>query len=203
MNQVFTEHLIGAQQSKYRPSEEEELKHFEEMKDVNPFSPHLNIEYHGKITLIPSKKTPKKYLLDLALGLEGLRKFFRQESLLVLGDWPTPWLYQENDHKAVQKALNYLKKRIDATFNGGFELKGKELIEFIPHLFWLIRCNASLPGFLMGYTQSDTVISLCKHGSLHIDSYSTNEFEKLRKYFSRRGFLKIRNCNSPVDFNQS
>ena len=108
---------------------------------------HLEVQnsnkWDGRSTLVSSKKIATDYLDEIGQVLTELTKRFGH--LLILGDWNTPWLYQKNDYPPVQMAIDYLSQRFDEKFNGGFKLDSNEITEFIPHLFWLTRCNASLP----------------------------------------------------------
>ncbi len=230
INQVFTEHLVKVQKAKYDMSSspykegdhtilhhtdkaviltkdqatqlnEADKEYFDTNKDISPFESELKNKWIGQTTLKSGKKNSKDYVHDLGESLEGLRIALHQKSLIILGDWTTPWLYQDNDYQLVKKALSFLRLKVDNTFNGGFELAGPDLIEFIPHLFWLARCNASLPEFMMAFTDSKTVITLCKYGILHLEFYSLEEQLKILEYFNKREFVEVKYCNDPVSFN--
>jgi hypothetical protein len=119
---------------------------------------------------------------------------------MILGLQNTPWLYQENEYLPVKNALDYLSQKIDKDFDGGFLLNGKAIIEFIPHLFWLVRCNASLPDFYISYPKSKTVVSICKYGVLHFDFYNHNEKIKILKLMSDLNFKELDNCYDQIEF---
>jgi len=117
-----------------------------------------------------------------------------------MGDWSTPWLYQENDYPPVLAATKYLNQKIDKKFNGGFELEARSISSFIPHLFWLTRCNASLPEFMMSFIKSKTVISLCKYGILHFEFYDSKERDEILTLFNKKNFKEVDRCNDPIKF---
>lgn len=229
INPIFTAHLLNYQDSKHNPRtslfkegqevflkydkkavcltkeqaatlNQEDLDYFNEHKDVDPFKTNAIYPFVSEKALVSSKKNKKVFLNDIGETLEALRSELQQKHLIVLGDWPTPWLQQNNDYAPVKVALNYLKTKILSSFTGGFQLKQKELIDFIPHLFWLTRCNASLPCFMMTFETSKTVFSLCKYGILHVDFYDKKEQEFILNFFSDRKFLEVEYCSDTIDF---
>ncbi len=85
-------------------------------------------------------------------------------------------------------------------FTGGFQIKQKEVIEFIPYLFWLMRCNASLPYFFFSFPKSKTVISIFKDGALHIECYSQTEKFEILKVLKDMEFKTTDDCQPVVEF---
>ena len=231
INQFYTEFLIGVQNARHKPDENEyvvgnkiildnsnkttvltkelveslineELKHFNDNRDKSPFKSKLELNFIESRLLISSQKDSKNYLSEIALSLEKLRSELNEDYLLILGDWNTNWLNQDNDYKPVFNALNYLKRFIDKDFNGGFIFFGNELVEFISHLFWLIRCNASLPYFYMTFPKSETIITLCKYGVLHFEFYNEKERKIILAKLKEINFQEIKRCGDPVDFDK-
>ncbi len=132
--------------------------------------------------------------------LENLRQKLNEDNLMILGGCNTPWLYQDNDYLPVKKALNYLEEQVGKSFDGGFLLKENELKEFIPHLFWLVRCNASLPEFYISYPKSNTIINICKYGVLHFEFYSKDEKDAVLQLSSSMKFQRVETCYAPINF---
>lgn len=224
LNQTFTEHLISVQKAKHKPSykwkkgdsvilddsdetivltkegadklNEDELKYFLDNQDSYPLN-NRN-DWIGRTTLISSKKSPQKYLNDLSYSLSELSKEFGP--LIILGDWNTPWLSQKNDYPLVVKATEYLHEKIHEEFNGGFLLENNEILDFIPHLFWLIRYNASLPEFMMTFKKTKTVFSMCQYGVLHLEFYDSIEQSIILKFFDNKNFKEVKECNDPIEF---
>ncbi len=229
LNPVFTTQLLQVQEVKYRPDgneweagdqttldvregtvvlsqaqadllNQEAIDSFESNRDRSPFASDLRLLFAGSATLISPENTPDTYLQHLGETLEALRIHLGQPFLFVVGDWPTPWLTQENAYPPVQAALAFLKTQIDPTFSGGFKLKGSELTAFIPHLFWLVRGNMALPEFMIGFPEGKFVFSICKHGVLHFEFYDPEAPEQLLGFFASAGFLRIDRCADPVAF---
>lgn len=175
---------------------------FETNRDINPFPNSEELVFIENRLIISSKDNTGEYLSDIANSIEKIRVELKETDLIVLGVQNTPWLYQENEYLPVKTALNYLKQRIDSEFDGGFLLKEESLLEFIPHLFWLTRFNASLPYFYMSFPKSKTVITLCKYGVLHFEFYDKNEKLRILKILSDKGFKELDSCGDPINFDQ-
>ena len=224
MNNCFAEHLIGVQKAKHEPSDEwtegdsvilddtdepkvltkeqanklnaEDQQYFLDNRDE--FHSEFVNKWVGRATLSSSKKDYQEYLNDLGKSLVDLSIDYGH--LIILGDWNTPWLYQQNDYAPVVNAIEFLNQKIDKNFNGGFVLTSDEILEFIPHLFWLTRCNASLPEFMITFMDSKTVFEICKYGILHLEFYEEQEQLKLTNFFKNRNFEEVDRCNDPIEF---
>lgn len=224
INQIFAYHLLSVQRAKHESLGEwkegesvildesveavtltkeqaDELNNEDKqyyLDNRDDFRTEGSHEWIGGVTLISSEKDAPEYLADLAQSLKHLSKDFGQ--LIILGDWSTPWLNQQNDYPPVSRALKFLGQKIDDEFNGGFVLSENEILEFIPHLFWLTRCNASLPEFMMTFENAKTVIEICKYGVLHLAFYNIEEREQILKIYRTKGFKKVENCSDPIYF---
>ena len=178
----------------------EQNEEFEKNRDKNPFSNSINLDFLESRLIISSKENSEDYLYDIARALEQIRMELNESDLIILGVENTPWLIQENDYQPVEKALDYLKGKIDIDFNGGFLFREESLLEFIPHLFWLTRCNASLPYFYMSFPKAKTFISICKYGVLHFECYDQNEKIKILQILSDLNFKELESCGDPIEF---
>jgi len=176
------------------------MEEYEKNRDPNSLRATQPSDYTDHRLVCSSKENPSDYLIDIAGALEEIRKDLNEENLLIMGDWNTPWLCQENDYAPAKQALNFLKTRVPADFNGGFMLARDALREFIPHLFWLTRCNAGLPTFYMTFTNSRVVISICKYGVLHFNFYDNKEQRSILKKLIELDFEELDRCMDPVEF---
>lgn len=175
-------------------------KEFEENCDKSPFANSVNLDFKGSKLVVSCKEKTVDYLNDISDLLENIAVKLDFGDALILGVQNTPWLYQDNDFPPVKMALQYLKSQIDSKFDGGFRLKGKSLKEFIPHLFWLTRCNASLPYFYIAFERSKTFVNICKYGVLHIDFYNDQEKSEISKLIANQNFREVELCNDPIQF---
>ena len=134
------------------------------------------------------------YSIEIGKIFEQLSNELGAELIFIL-DYNVPWLSQENDFKPVLKALNYLKE-IGATkeFNGAFKLSGDELAEFGQNLFWIIRCNASLPYCWFSTDRHQFVGTVCKYGNLHFETYSDRIKKQIVKFADKHSLIKIDEC---------
>lgn len=180
----------------------EQYEEFEANRDVNPFTNFEELKFIESRLVISSKDNTSEYLIDIANVIEKIRIELKEIDLIVLGIQNTPWLYQENEYLPVKNALDYLKQRIDNKFYGGFLLSKDEIQEFIPHLFWLTRCNASLPFFYMSFSKSKTIFTICKYGVLHFEFYDKNEKLKILKILSDTDFKELDSCGDPISFDE-
>lgn len=117
----------------------------------------------------------------LGVALTKLTKATHSDNLIFLGDTDTPWLYQQNDYKPVQEAMQYLAdKKIGKRFNGALQVNTIELPEFIRHLSWLIRCNGALPCFYFTNPNKDILANICQYGNLHLDTIDEKSDDLIR-----------------------
>jgi hypothetical protein len=224
LNDCFAAFFIEAQKAKYIPSDQwnegdsaylddddkpkiltekqanqlnaDEQQHYLDNND--DFNVKSKYQFVGQATMISGATDSASYLNALTQSFLELSKKFGK--LIILGDWNTPWLRQTNDYAPAKEALEYLSKSVDSSFNGGFVLEGSEITEFIPHLFWLIRCNASMPSFKMTFGSCKTIFYLCKYGVIHIEFYAENEKTEILKFLKVLNFKSVKICSDPVYF---
>ena len=196
INPFFTEHIISIQQVMI----EDEDDYFAKHQDSNPFPFSTEKKFIKGGIYLSNKSDPFVYLNHLGESLEALLQLTDQHQLLILGELPIPWLCQENDYPPVNRAIEFLQQHIDPEFRGGFVLEEGQILEFIPHLFWLTRCNAGLPLFWMAFNHGQTIMSLCKHGGLHFDFYQHEEQQIIHTYLKSNGFHTVKRCADPINF---
>lgn len=172
-----------------------------------PWSDHRKEEYFFPPTfkseiLTLSSGSAEEHARVLSQALTAFAQHVGYESLVFMGDSPTPWRYQDNDYAPVKTALQYLKdNRIGEKFNGALEVDIAELGEFTAHLFWLVRCNASLPVFyFMDRLQSITGC-ICKYGNIHISTLNEMAHIIFENAVPAGGFKYLRNamCAEPFE----
>jgi hypothetical protein len=226
INQVFAWHMMQLQEDRYAPDyeyeegeevvfevdkdpvrltkehaarlNEEDRLEFEENRDRLPDIPKL--ESVGFTRYAADGERGEEYLTSLGEGLIKLSEKLALGGLIVMGQWNIPWLSQENDHPPAAEALAFLRKLISTDFDGGFVVAKEHIPSFITHLFWLIRCNASLPYFLLGFEKGKTVFELCKYGILHVIYYDHQEKSAADQLLEKLGFEEVPTCFDPVDF---
>lgn len=134
------------------------------------------------------------YVDNLSESIMKLSEELKLQSVFFLLDYSTPWLYQNNDFKPVKKALEYLRNiGITDSFCGGIKASGQEIKELTKNLFWILRCNASLPDCYFSGIDKDFIGDICKHGNIHFHCYSKKEKLKIKKTVLKIGMRKIEN----------
>lgn len=127
---------------------------------------------------------------------ENVLAFSKQlhwDAVLFLPDVPlTPWLAQDNDYLPVQNSLRYLRSiGMDDEFNGGVLAGGEDLATFVGGLFWLVRCNASMPIINFSGRGEKLIGSLCKYGNLHLTIFSPDQEWMILEWGKQIGLHKI------------
>ena len=155
------------------------------------------------ILTIPSK-TFKGHSKLMGKNLQSLVEKLKFDSLIFSGDTDFPWLGQTNDYKPVKDAIDFLvKNKIGKKFNGAIQVPLNELPEFISHLSWLTRCNASLP--MIYFTDKDQTLlgSICKYGNLHIDTIDKVADGKIKEIIKEGLFIDMTGKNCTNRFGKS
>jgi len=123
--------------------------------------------YKSYILTVESRSA-KGHAKNIAAALEKLAENMRIPSLVFLGDTGVPWLSQQNSYSPVKEAMQFLEaEKIGRQFNGGLQIKTENLHSFIPHLFWLVRCNAALPIFYFMNEEQTVLANFCQYGNIH------------------------------------
>ena len=147
----------------------QELDEFLERKDDVTIKKY---EYFGELKYNLNFKDIFIYSIEIGKILERLSDELNAELIFIL-DYDVPWLSQENDFEPVSKASNYLREiGTSEEFSGAFKLSGNNLAEFASNLFWIIRCNASLPYCWFSTDNHQFVGDICQYGNIHLHTYS-------------------------------
>ncbi len=126
--------------------------------------------YESYILSVPSKSA-KGHAKNIAAALQQLAVNMNITSLIFLGDTAAPWLSQENEYAPVKESLQFLEaEKVGRKFNGGLQIKTKDLAVFIPRLFWLVRCNAALPIFYLMNEDQTILANFCQYGNIHLST---------------------------------
>ena len=134
------------------------------------------------------------YSIEIGKILEKLGKELNEDLIFIL-DYSVPWLSQENDYEPASKALDYLREiGTSENFSGAFKLGGDDLAEFATNLFWIIRCNASLPYCWFSTEKHHFVGDLCQYGNIHLHSYSIEIKNTLEAFAKANSLIKIDDC---------
>ena len=150
--------------------------------------------FSSLILTIKNAKSSRGMAKLLGLELTKMIKYLDCDELIFLGDTKRPWLYQDNDYPPVKKAMQYLiDNKISKSFHGAILVNTVQLPLFIKHLYWLTRCNASLPYFYFMDKNQKILGHICQYGNVHFgilleeidhliqSSLSDSQFEYLQR----------------------
>lgn len=162
------------------------LRYYDNDKDEEEFFyPKVFKSY---ILTLPSKSF-RGHVKALGIELTKLTIALRSDTLIVLGDTETPWLYQDNDYKPAKEAQDYLSNnKVGKRFNGALQADTSELPTFTKHLTWLTRCNAALPYFHFTDPEENIIGSICKYGNLHLDTLNEQADKVLKSFMDSSKF---------------
>jgi hypothetical protein len=144
-----------------------------------------------------TSKSFKGHVKQLGTELLKLTKQLGYNNLILLGDTELPWLYQDNDYKPAKEAQQYLiDNKIGKRFNGALQVDNSELVTFVKHLYWLTRCNASLPYFHFTDKGQNIIGNICKYGNLHLDTLNEATDKLIRAFVGDSKFIYLdgNNC---------
>jgi hypothetical protein len=153
-----------------------------------------NLEYYGELIFNLNFSDIFVYAIELGSVMEKLSNSMGADLIFIL-DYGVPWMSQKNDYEPVAKALNYLSKiGTTETFNGAYKLSGNDLAEFVENLFWIIRCNASLP-YCWFFTENHAFVGeICQHGNIHFHTYSQVIKDKIQVFAKKESLVVIDDC---------
>lgn len=182
---------------RYFSKEEIELLHnreiewFESNKDL--ISP-IALEKHGELIYNLDFFDIIVYSVELGNMMQKLSEHLNSKITFLL-DYNVSWLHQKNDFKPVHDALTYLGQQgIDEHFAGGIKADGEVLAELFTRLFWIIRCNASLPYCWFTSDTDPFVGDVCKYGNFHFHCYSESIKVSIESFAGQNGMIKIDEC---------
>lgn len=143
--------------------------------------------YESYILTIASKSA-KGHAKAISTGIYNLLNSMGCGSLIFMGDTTTPWLYQHNNYPPVNAALGFIRQqKAGDTYNGAFMVSLESLPEFLVHLFWLVRCNASLP-VIYGLDEGEhLLLNFCQYGNLHLSTLDKKTDSALHRSLPQSG----------------
>lgn len=157
-------------------------------------------KYCSRYFLTISAKTIKTHIPRIIAEFLKLCRTCNIDQLIFLGEWETPWLFQQNDYIRAQEAKDYLQSnKVGKRFNGALEVDISDLPQFMKHLAWLSRCNASLPYFHFTDPGQNIVGHLCKYANLHLDALNENIDRLLREALPNTKLIAIDDCYNPYN----
>lgn len=214
LNKTFAAFILEVQDATYNPSHDynkdendqwNKDRYEEFLKKKDHFeTPPIKDKHTGNIVYQLPHATLEAYLENLSNAVSELSDKLQWKSVIFLLDYPTPWLDQDNDYEPVKKALTYLKRLgVDKKFTGGFSATGPELKKLVKNLFWIIRCNASLPTCYFSGIGTDFAASICQYGNLHFHFYSEKCQLQIKEAAKELGLIEVEDGNCRQNFSEA
>ena len=202
-NKDFTAYIIKSMQEALSYGlldgidDEQELKDMKEYTEIN--YDFLDINCNNYKEQYVSSKILHLNINDIScysdiLGekLISLLKSINAESVAIILNTKCDWFIQKNNYKPVHKALKELREIVrKKNYYGAFDVDFKYLKQMIEIVFWLGRCNASLPYIHLICEKQKVSFMICKYGNLHVDIYSKEIDEIIEKSYSKNDFIAI------------
>lgn len=157
------------------------------LRDDLAFAPDL-IEMGTVIGYLPSPDMDA-FADQIATHFAALANGLGWQKFAVMTDVRRPFLDQENDFESVRKAESHLLERgFSRSSDDGFECDLEGLLDLLPHLFWIARCNVSAPKLQIAANGARIVLILCYRANIHFCTYKIREKIWLKKILASTGF---------------
>lgn len=203
----FSSYVIGSMQEVFKQNQLMDAENDKEINElqqyitdkydmVDIYSNHFEEEFVTSIILHPDVGTMEEYLYLFPREFINLIDCIGINRVIIALGKYCDWFCQKNRYKPVKQAMDELKKiTISKTYFGAFEVSSNSLFDLINILFWLGRCNASLPYIHIISEEKKLAFLICKYGNLHIDIYSEDMERKIREICTTSSFQIIEHEN--------
>jgi hypothetical protein len=173
------------------------LKTFASLPNGNPRTQDFNYpEVFKTYHLSGGSETDSVQVHAVAKGLTELLQLMGIEELVFLGDNSGPWLFRKGSFSGpVRAARSYLEGlNINERFTGGLLVKVSELLNLLPHVFWLTRANA-VPFDANFVDRNETIVCHpCKYFNLHFSTRTKKADKIFLERVSQSGLVLIDAC---------
>ncbi len=115
----------------------------------------------------------KSFAKKLTEKLTQLFNTIGATHLIIISDLKNDFFgNRDNKFKPLKQAYNKLEKIVgDKTFKEAFSVDIDDLKDFIEIIFWITRCDPSVPGLYLFDDGEQIQIRLCKYGNIHLIQY--------------------------------
>lgn len=134
----------------------------------------------------------EEYLEIFTDRVETLLNDIGIDKVIIVLNSRCDWFGQKNNYKPVKEAILQLRKIVgDKHYYEAFEVDTVNLKQMTKIVFWLGRCNASLPHIHIISEENKINFMICKYGNLHAEIYSKEIDKKIYEVSERLGFSII------------
>ena len=183
----FSSYSIGSLQQAFVQGVFENAESDSKIKEVldkydfiAAYSSHYNHEFVCSKILHINISDMNTYLKVFADRFEALLKMIETNKVIVALNVKCDWFKQRNNYRPVKLAMNELQKLAgNKQYYGAFEVDTEDIQKITGILFWLCRCNASLPHIHIIDEKNKISFNICKYGNLHAEIYSPETEKKM------------------------
>lgn len=140
----------------------------DEMFDAINFEKKIETENFS--VRVPNKNL-EKHTEKLSLKIGELTEFLKANELLIISHLKLNYFGNlEHDFPNVIKAYKKLAKYFPTkSFKEAIEINKSEISDFVEILFWLERCDPSIPEYVFWFDKNEKFcFHFCKYGNIHI-----------------------------------
>lgn len=199
---TFSSYVIGSLQQSYAQGlfDDDEGTEISEMQSIinakydfiDSFSNHYKDEFVASRILHINIVSIEEYLQVCCNRFESLLKSLDIKTVIIILNSKCDWFQQKNNYKPVKKAMSRLGEIVGRkNYLGAFEVDVDSLKQMFDIVFWLGRCNASLPDIHIISEESKISFMICKYGNIHVEIYSDEMAKKFHKEYLNLGFKII------------
>lgn len=188
----FASYIISTYQKTYRETDadvDEVNNYINEICDFKEINSDFDGKFVESIIFNYNLNNIEDYLRIFPEKFKLLLSSVGIDSVYFLFYFNWNWFAQNNDYMPVKYALNELEQITETDeYNGAFLVDLNSIEDFTKIVFWLNRCNASLPDII--FISEDKCFSgnICKYGNIHIDFYSNEVRNQILERAVKLGF---------------
>lgn len=183
-NDFYTDWIGSAETDEQRQAVEEQFD-ARAPQERSPDST-TTIFYHPSVNL---EEYPQKLATSLKTALQSLGT----ANVYCVAHVRVPLFGNlDNAYAPLKKAYRGLKTITKSMeYREGFRVDLDSLEEFIPILFWIARCDASAPEYMLINPENDLFVGfLCKYGNLHITFQDSQLAKEVTKELVKAGLAE-------------
>ncbi len=177
---AYKKPVIGTQIAKMQRSffDEEMLQWYKDEGNEAAYYAMYDMLLHPQVSVAESVSiigvqavTQSEFVAQLAIRLKRLFEALQVEELILMSHLGLDLFgNRENDYEPLQKAYASMEALLgSSSFSEALVLQRQDLKNWVPVLFWIIRCDPSVPEYVYLFdTQERMACFICKYGNVHI-----------------------------------
>jgi hypothetical protein len=177
---AYKKPVIGTQIAKMQRSffDEEMLQWYKDEGNEAAYYAMYDLLLHPQVSVAASVSiigvqavAQSEFVAQLAIRLERLFEALQVEELILMSHLGLDLFgNRENDYEPLQQAYATMEALLgSSSFSEALVLQRQDLKNWVPVLFWIIRCDPSVPEYIFLYDAQERIeCFICKYGNVHI-----------------------------------